>query len=76
MAKYEIGDMLLAFPYDEMLGYYRGDDYGNPIQVEVVSIRKINIELYLYGVLDQHGYIDIYQEIELFRTQKEIDKLT
>ena len=71
--KFKIGDKVLAYAYDS-IGYYRGDDLGNAVEVEILDM-KVSNDKNLYMTIDKHKVWKVYMEMELFKTQDEIDNL-
>lgn len=65
--KYKIGDKVLAYAFDDF-GYYRGDDYGNPVEVIILDINDKGI----YLTKNNNGNWNTYREFELFETKEEI----
>jgi len=77
--KFKIGDKVLAYAYDS-IGYYRGDDLGNAVEVEILDMKvsndkNLHIDKNLYMTIDKHKVWKVYMEMELFKTQDEIDNL-
>ena len=73
---FDVGEKVFAVPFDEYLGYYRGDDDGNPIPVTILEpMLMTNGFMYLFKVMEPDGFANVYSEKELFRTEEEIPQI-
>ena len=72
--KYKIGETLLAFSYDDFLGYYRGNELGLYEIVIVLDSKKVNgVEYYMTTTIER-GW-EVYRDFELFKNKQEMDKV-